>query len=67
MIPVPRAPGDLPIPPEEPVPVVRGAEPVSLVLQAMDEIDGLRRALDALTKRLEALEGRVAGLEKPTA
>lgn len=47
--------------------MVRGGEPVSLVLLAMDEIDGLKRTLDALTKRLEALEGRVAGLEKPTA
>lgn len=47
--------------------MVRGAEPVSLVLQALDEIEALKRSLDALTTRLDGLEHRVAGLEKPTA
>jgi ubiquinone biosynthesis protein UbiJ len=53
--------------PEEPRPIIRGAEPTSLVLQAMDEIDALKKAVAGLVKRLEALEHRVASMEKPTA
>ena len=34
-----------------------------LVLQAMDEIDALKRNLADLLKRLESVEGRVAALE----
>jgi len=67
MIPVPRGPGDLPPMPEEPRPIIRGAEPTSLVLQAMDEIDALKKAVAGLVKRLEALEHRVASMERPTA
>ena len=67
MIPVPRGPGDLPPTPEQPKPIVRGIEPASLALQAMQEIETLKETVAGLVKRLEALEHRVAGLEKPTA
>lgn len=67
MIPVPPGPGDIPRPPEEPRPYPRGGEPLPLVMQAMEEIDALKRTLGELTKRLEALEHRVATLESPRA
>ncbi len=67
MIPVPRGPGDLPVPPEEPRPVIRRGEPSSLVLQAMEEIEALKRSLSELVKRLEGLEHRVSALEAPKA
>ncbi len=67
MIPVPRGPGDLPVPPERPQPEVRRGEPTSLVLQALDEIEALKRALSELAKRLEGLEHRVVALEAPKA
>ncbi len=67
MIPVPRGPGDIPVPPEEPRPAVRGGGAPPLVLQALEEIDALRKALEALVKRIEGLEQRVASLETPTA
>jgi len=38
-----------------------------LVFQALEEIDLLKKALEALTKRLEALEHRVSSLEAPRA
>gem|GEM_PF-3704722 len=42
----------------------RGGVPTPpLVLQAFDEIEGLKRAFADLRKRLEALEHRFAGLE----
>lgn len=67
MIPTPRGPGDLPVPPEEPRPSVRRGEPSSLVLQVLDEIEALKRSLADLVKRLEAIEHRVATLEAPKA
>jgi len=67
MIPVPRGPGDLPVPPEKPQPAVRRGEPGSLVLQALEEIETLKHTLSELAKRLEAVERRVAALEKPKA
>ena len=63
MIPTPRGPGDLPVPPEEPRPEVRRGEPSSLVLQALEEIEALKRSLSELVKRLEGLETRIAVLE----
>jgi len=65
MIPTPRGPGDLPVPPEEPRPTVRGGESTSLVLQALEEIEAVKRTLSDVLKRLEVLEHRVAGLEAP--
>lgn len=53
--------------PEEPIPAPRAGEPVSLVFQAMEEIDLLKNAIEGLTKRLEALEHRVASLDAPKA
>lgn len=67
MIPTPRGPGDLPVPPEEPRPTARGGEPNSLVLQALEEIEAVKRTLAELTKRLDALEHRVSTLETPKA
>jgi hypothetical protein len=67
MIPTPRGPGDLPRPPEEPRPAIRGSEPGSLVLQALEEIEGLKRTLSDMVKRLEALEHRISALETPKA
>ncbi len=67
MIPTPRGPGDLPVPPEEPGPAIRRGESGSLVLQALEEIEELKRSLAELVKRLEALEHRVSGLEAPKA
>jgi hypothetical protein len=67
MIPVPRGPGDLPVPPEKPRPATRGGEPGSLVLQALEEIEAVKRSLVDLMKRLEALEHRVSALEAPKA
>jgi hypothetical protein len=63
MIPVPPGPGDILPSPETSRPILRGGEPVPLVMQAMEEIDVLKRGLADLLKRLEALEGRVAALE----
>ncbi len=63
MIPSPPGPGDIPLPPEGYRPIVRTNDPTPLVMQAMEEIDALKRGLADLTKRLEALEGRVAALE----
>jgi hypothetical protein len=37
--------------PEEPRPIIRGAEPTSLVLQAMDEIDALKKAVVRFERR----------------
>lgn len=51
------------MPPEEPGPAIRRGEPGSLVLQALEEIEALKRSLAELVKRLEALEHRVSGLE----
>ncbi len=67
MIPVPRGPGDLPVPPEEPRPTVRREGSSELVLRALEEIEALKRTLADLVKRLDALELRVAVLEKPKA
>lgn len=63
MIPVPPGPGDILPSPETARPILRGGEPMPLVMQAMEEIDALKRSLADLAKRLEALEGRVSGLE----
>lgn len=63
MIPVPRGPGDLPTPPDEPRPAVRRGEPGSLVLAALEEIEALKRTLADLVKRLESLEHRISALE----
>ena len=63
MIPVPRGPGDLPVPPEEPRPEVRRGEPSSLVVQALEEIEALKRSLAELVRRFENLEHRVSALE----
>lgn len=62
MIPVPPGPGDILPTPEGSRPL-RGGESVPLALQAMDEIDALKRTLADLLKRLEGIEGRVAALE----
>ena len=67
MIPVPRGPGDIPAPPEEPRPAVRGGDSTPLVFQALEEIEALRRTIAELVKRLEGLEHRVAALEAPKA
>lgn len=67
MIPVPRGPGDLPVPPEEPRPTVRGGDSTPLVFQALEEIEALKRTFAELLKRLEALEHRVVALEAPKA
>lgn len=67
MIPNPRGPGDLPVPPEEPRPTVRGTGASSLVLRALEEIEELRKALEGLAHRIEALEQRVASLEPRSA
>ena len=40
-----------------------GGEPQPLALQALEEIEGLKRSVAEIAKRLEALEHRVAGLE----
>jgi hypothetical protein len=45
------------------MPAPRGGEPVSLVFQAMEEIDLLKKTIEGLVKRLDALEHRVASLE----
>lgn len=66
MIPEPRGPGDLPVPPEEPRPIARGPGTPSPVLQALEEIEALRKAIDGMAKRIEALERRVAALECPS-
>lgn len=63
MIPVPSGPGDLIPSPEASRPILRGGEPMPLVMQAMEEIDGLKRSLAETLKRLEGLEGRIAALE----
>jgi ubiquinone biosynthesis protein UbiJ len=47
------------------MPAPRGGEPTSLVFHAIEEIDSLKRAIEALVKRLEALEVRVAAFESP--
>ena len=65
MIPKPRGPGDIPPGPEQPAPAPRGGEPVSLVFQALEELDGVKRAIEALVKRLDVLEHRVTALELP--
>lgn len=49
------------------MPTPKGGEPASLVLQALEEIDSVKRAVEALVKRIEALEHRVAALESPPA
>ncbi len=49
------------------MPAPRGGEPTSLVFHAMEEIDSLKRGIEALVKRLEALEHRVTALESPPA
>lgn len=67
MIPTPRGPGDLPVPPEEPRPAVRRGEPGSLVLQALEEIEAVKRGLADVVKRLESLEHRLSALETPKA
>ena len=64
MIPVSPGRGDIPVSPESIGPVPRGGEPVPpLVLQAFDEIEGLKRLVAELVRRIEALEHRLAGLE----
>ncbi|HKZ89129.1 MAG TPA: hypothetical protein VJ300_02605 [Thermoplasmata archaeon] len=63
MIPVPPGPGDILPTPEGSRPLRGGGESMPLVLQAMDEIDALKRNLADLLKRLESVEGRVAALE----
>ena len=55
------------MPPEEPRPAVRRGEPSSLVLQALEEIEGLKQTLADLLKRLDSLEHRVSSLETPKA
>lgn len=55
------------MPPEEPRPAVRRGEPVPLVVQALEEIETLKRTLSELVKRLEGVEHRVAALEAPKA
>ncbi len=65
MIPKPQGPGDIPPGPEQPMPAPRGGEPVSLVFHALEELDSIKRAVEAFVKRLEALERRVAALESP--
>lgn len=67
MIPRPRGPGDVIPGPEEPIPRQRGGEPTSLVFQAMEEIDGLKKSLEALVQRVDALEHRLGSLEPSTA
>ncbi len=67
MIPIPRGPGDIPTPPEEPRPAQRGGGTPPLVLQALEEIDSLRKTLEGFVKRIEALEHRVAALESSKA
>lgn len=47
--------------------MVRGGEPSSLVLQALEEIEALKRSLAELMKKIEALEHRVTALETPKA
>ncbi len=47
--------------------MVRRGEPSSLVLQALEEIEAIKRSLTELVKRLEAIEHRVATLEAPKA
>ncbi len=67
MIPTPRGPGDLPVPPEEPRPAVRREGASSLVFQALEEIEAVKRTLADLMKRLEAVEHRISALETPKA
>jgi ubiquinone biosynthesis protein UbiJ len=38
-----------------------------LVFQALEEIDSLKRGIEALVQRLDGLERRVAALESPRA
>jgi len=63
MIPTPRGPGDLVPSPEGTALPKLGGEPQPLALQALEEIEGLKRSVAEIAKRLEALEHRVAGLE----
>ena len=63
MIPTPPGPGDLPPTPEGFHPVVRGGEPTPLVTQAMEKIDGLKRAFGDLMRRVESVEGRLGAFE----
>ncbi len=67
MVSVPRGPGDRPRPPEEPHVRIGGEGTSPLILQALDEIEALKRSLVELVKRFEALEHRVATLETPKA
>ena len=55
------------MPPEEPRPAVRRGEPGSLVLQALEEIEAVKRGLADVVKRLESLEHRLSALETPKA
>ncbi len=55
------------MPPEEPRAATRRGKPDSLVLEALEEIEGLKRPLSDLLKRLESLEHRVAVLDAPKA
>jgi hypothetical protein len=45
--------------------VGRRGEPSSLVLQALEEIEALKRSLADLAKKIGALEHRVSALEAP--
>ncbi len=45
----------------------RGCKIPSQLVQAVEEIEGLKRSLSDLLRRLEALEHRVGGLETPKA
>jgi len=65
MIPVPRGPGDVLPSPEDTRPIMRGGEPMPLVMQALADLDVLKRTLGDLTKRIESVEHRVAALESP--
>ncbi len=62
MIPTPR-PGDLPEAPEKAGPPGRGAEPLPLLLQSLEEIEELKKTVKGLTGKLKELERRVQALE----